>query len=424
MDSCSIICRNGFLGSIPDRSKYNQFLAEDMGEVLREFDDRIAAMEMDIHRHQEIVQKSQHDMQSGSQKIREIENSLRETTESLRVLHNKRRGLEEKREECLKEAQVDTLPLEEEREQRKEAIASMTQEYERLAKELEVLKVEVQEAGHQKSVIEKRKSQIKGQMDELERKISSTLGQQDAARKTVENYQRQFAKKEKALEEAKAGLAAKMKLREEKENHARTQTASLLENWNQEPLVVEENETKDHLRAVIVSKQKLLEEGKGKAGLQGQSKEELMKRILAATEAFKEEKSKFDALMTTLANLESDHKDRRMAWKDLYRKNKKIVSRMFDKYLQKKGFSGELQFNDKEFTLNICCQTDNKDERTQCNDVRQLSGGERSYTTLCLLMALGHVVSPYVSYIHQFKVTYRLNLHSVSWTSTTYSSTK
>lgn len=46
--------------------------------------------------------------------------------------------------------------------------------------------------------------------------------------------------------------------------------------------------------------------------------------------------------------------------------------------------------------LLITTQTDNHDENTQCNDMRQMSGGERSYTTLCLLLALGHVIeSPF-----------------------------
>jgi chromosome segregation ATPase len=80
------------------------------------------------------------------------------------------------------------------------------------------------------------------------------------------------------------------------------------------------------------------------------------------------------------------------------KENSRIVKRSFDKYLQKKGFAGDLQINHEESKLHINCQTDNSDERTQCNDVRQLSGGERSFTTLSLLMALGHVVRYTIKY--------------------------
>jgi structural maintenance of chromosomes protein 6 len=51
-----------------------------------------------------------------------------------------------------------------------------------------------------------------------------------------------------------------------------------------------------------------------------------------------------------------------------------------------------VQFDHKEHLLRITTQTDNLDVNTQCNDMRQMSGGERSYTTLCLLLALGHVI--------------------------------
>ena len=42
--------------------------------------------------------------------------------------------------------------------------------------------------------------------------------------------------------------------------------------------------------------------------------------------------------------------------------------------------------------MTVEIQTDNNDDNTRATDVRQLSGGERSYTTLCLLLALGHVI--------------------------------
>lgn len=37
-------------------------------------------------------------------------------------------------------------------------------------------------------------------------------------------------------------------------------------------------------------------------------------------------------------------------------------------------------------------QTDSRNEKCKADDVRNLSGGERSYTTFCLMLALDHVV--------------------------------
>ena len=70
----------------------------------------------------------------------------------------------------------------------------------------------------------------------------------------------------------------------------------------------------------------------------------------------------------------------------------KKVAQRFDKYLQKKGQSGSVDFNHTDGTLKLICQTDNFDETSRTEDVKQLSGGERSFATLCLLLALGHVI--------------------------------
>ena len=45
----------------------------------------------------------------------------------------------------------------------------------------------------------------------------------------------------------------------------------------------------------------------------------------------------------------------------------------------------------KDQTLHITWQKDNQDEASQCENVMNLSGGERSFTTLSLLLAIGEV---------------------------------
>ena len=57
--------------------------------------------------------------------------------------------------------------------------------------------------------------------------------------------------------------------------------------------------------------------------------------------------------------------------------------------LQLKGQSGTLDFNHAEGTLSLNVQKDNRDTQSQISNVKLLSGGERSYTTLALLLSLG-----------------------------------
>jgi structural maintenance of chromosomes protein 6 len=76
----------------------------------------------------------------------------------------------------------------------------------------------------------------------------------------------------------------------------------------------------------------------------------------------------------------------------------------FDAILNKKGSSGQLTFNHKEKTLDLMVQKDNTNEGSQTADVKALSGGERSYTTLSLLLALGECLETPFRVMDEFDV--------------------
>ncbi len=65
------------------------------------------------------------------------------------------------------------------------------------------------------------------------------------------------------------------------------------------------------------------------------------------------------------------------------------ASLFFDGHMQKRGSSGRLKFDLQRGDLSLEVQNDNSNVETRTNDVKMLSGGEKSYTTLALLLALG-----------------------------------
>ncbi|CAN0543670.1 unnamed protein product, partial [Ectocarpus sp. 8 AP-2014] len=48
-----------------------------------------------------------------------------------------------------------------------------------------------------------------------------------------------------------------------------------------------------------------------------------------------------------------------------------------------------VRFDNESQTLGLTYQKDSSDNASQCSDVKLLSGGERSFATLALLLALG-----------------------------------
>eukprot|EP00978_Attheya_sp_CCMP212_P038460 scaffold190887_cov50-Attheya_sp.AAC.2 len=91
----------------------------------------------------------------------------------------------------------------------------------------------------------------------------------------------------------------------------------------------------------------------------------------------------------TCSELRADIKHRMKLFKIFRKHLAETTSNTFDVMLNKKGSSGQLDFDHGDRELNLTVQKDNTNEMSQTKDVKALSGGERSFTTLSLLLALG-----------------------------------
>ena len=87
--------------------------------------------------------------------------------------------------------------------------------------------------------------------------------------------------------------------------------------------------------------------------------------------------------------LVKDAKDRKRRWRQFRGSIEKSTAITFDEILNRKGSAGSLDFDHDDGTLNLVVQKEADNAASQTSDVKALSGGERSFTTLSLLLALG-----------------------------------
>jgi chromosome segregation ATPase len=125
------------------------------------------------------------------------------------------------------------------------------------------------------------------------------------------------------------------------------------------------------------------------------------------TKLAKSHKDKEDALKiigTNIDNLKADMKERRVKFRAFRAHIGRRTNNTFDELLNRKGSSGHIAFDSKNRTLNLTVQKDNKDSSTKTNDVKALSGGEKSFTTLSLLLALGESLETPFRIMDEFDV--------------------
>jgi chromosome segregation ATPase len=103
-----------------------------------------------------------------------------------------------------------------------------------------------------------------------------------------------------------------------------------------------------------------------------------------------------DKLQENYQLIEENQRNRQQKWLKALKESTEITKRKFDYYVQQKGSTGNIKFDHKAKTLEISYQVDYHDKQSKANDIRNLSGGERSFVTFSVLLALGHVVSPFI----------------------------
>mmetsp|Transcript_12762 Transcript_12762/g.27023 ORF Transcript_12762/g.27023 Transcript_12762/m.27023 type:complete len:1315 (-) Transcript_12762:148-4092(-) len=146
-------------------------------------------------------------------------------------------------------------------------------------------------------------------------------------------------------------------------------------------------------QAKIEQGEKRLEKEKQKRALTESDPEVAFLKYKRAKQDLDEKMQQLEQIKKNIVCLTDDAKDRTKRWKQFRAHIEKNTGSIFNEILNKKGSSGELKFDhgneEHSGTLNLCVQKDVADQCSQTNDVKALSGGERSFTTLSLLLALG-----------------------------------
>jgi len=135
----------------------------------------------------------------------------------------------------------------------------------------------------------------------------------------------------------------------------------------------------------------------------GQSVEDVIRELRAKNKAYQEARQKLEQTHSTIRLLESAIQLRLEKW-HYFRRFVAIRARAnFSMHLQNRGFSGSLHFDHNAQTLKLRVQTGDSD-KSHDKDPKVLSGGEKSFATICLLLSLWEAIGCPIRCLDEFDV--------------------
>jgi len=245
---------------------------------------------------------------------------------------------------------------------------------------------------------EDRNASMKEEMEVVEREMAELIQDQDDDKKKVANALKKKEKASSKVSEHERAVAAEVQRVNEVTAKAEQASRQFLgDSWDGKP---SRHAGRFKSENAVMSKIKALEGAKDRAlknkDISERDPEIAKQKMERAAAAYRGKERGCKQIEKEGRDLLQDSNDR---WEKLKAIRKTICRRTnnnFDTILQKKGASGALSFNHKETTLGVTFQKDNADTSTQLHNVVSLSGGERSFTTLAMLLAVGdNIDSPF-----------------------------
>ncbi|KZV84401.1 P-loop containing nucleoside triphosphate hydrolase protein, partial [Exidia glandulosa HHB12029] len=143
---------------------------------------------------------------------------------------------------------------------------------------------------------------------------------------------------------------------------------------------------------------------------QGATLEEISREVTIAQEEYDDEKQKVNAMMQLNKTLGNALELRKEKWQSFRTQIAIRCKYQFQFHLMNRGFFGKILFDHLNYKLSLRVQTEDAQTQAQQNgkmkdkDPKSLSGGEKSFSTICLLLALWEAIGCPIRCLDEFDV--------------------
>ena len=393
--------KNGVRSSVPHKNPVlRHYLGTDIGEAVHSKEQEIERVQVQLQEYAKTRPVSDTRKKNAERDIIAAADAIKAAIINGKAAVKEKKALEAELAEIQESQaqQLDTSKIEEEEAELKDELRKAADLIEDKERVVATLKTQGAEFRHEKDQVEGKKLELEHQLQALQQQLDKVVRSVDSHKSQLNKLQVVHDKCAKLVEAVRVECDKQQTTRDAQEQLARTETEQNVADWDQNPLPISRNDTKKKLEAEARKYQEQLEESRREQGLSGITLEIASDRYKKSRELYKDQKENFLLISKNYQDFEQDTEDRKAAYMQHRKQNTKLVNRNFDKYLGDKDMGGKCHIDHadgKESKGSLVLETNvsqGDGENGKCTDVRQLSGGERSYITLALLLALGHVI--------------------------------
>ncbi|KAF8595961.1 P-loop containing nucleoside triphosphate hydrolase protein [Ceratobasidium sp. AG-I] len=369
-----------------DRSNW-YFKDADPAESIRVEQEKLVALEQEYANVNPKLAEIEAEGRKSDAKVKELQKLESGIRQKLFKLRDELARLNEQADE---EAPASVQGLHEARKEEEERKQSIIAQFTAVAEREATLNSELKPLVEQLDEIRKNGERVEQRNRENKAKLEPLLERRLLSVKRLEHYQGRLQKAQSELELA---------------SQAENVVVEEYDTWHSEALKisqpVETDRTPESIDAEVEVLKKALRDRERR---HGQSIEEIAQEVQSTQDALDKTQKEF-------ASMKSFNKGLRLAMGvrlDTWHAFRKHISlrtkQQFSYYLGQRGYRGSIEFDHSAHTLDLRVITDESNPNAKDKDPKALSGGEKSFSTICLLMSLWEALGCPIRCLDEFDV--------------------
>ncbi|KAK0386945.1 hypothetical protein NLU13_5258 [Sarocladium strictum] len=283
-----------------------------------------------------------------------------------------------------------------------------------LRQQLELKKSEEESIGTQYGNMRLSKGDLKATVDDLKQKYNAVkLEADDFQQKVVKADQKVTSKNSLFRISLTAKNDAHERLDIERNEHQRAiaernETQANVEDFTRQALEmsqirvhVPDDETHESIKKKYDKVTEQLEQRRKRLGA---TDEEIYDRATEATKRYQDVKKKTEDVDTTIHLLKVAITRRLHLWRNFQRQISARVRIQFNMLLSERGFRGKINLDHKNRKVDIHIEPDETKKSGAGRNTKTLSGGEKSFSSICMLLSIWEAIGSPIRCLDEFDV--------------------